>query len=338
MIMTGGARLSVRAAQTPDPNQTANERKFDLPQNGAAGAKCGARLPASRLFLTTDEHGISRLERGDRKAPRFSFLAFGIRLSKSPLSPWRGGVQHHRMAAPQRVDASVPANRPESPVKWAFRKALLLSLVAGAVHVFACWYSVAPHGSDFLYQHVSWFVMAYFLVLVLYNVFHLLYSARRKLLGYDQNDPRNLLATVVFLGTLLIITLLAVCVGEGFRYVGYKGIVSRGRPLVAAIKQYQLKQGTPPATLAALVPDYLPAIPGTGVNAYPRYEFITNNSPAKYGGDKWVLTVDVSTDDLTREELVYYPDQNYPSPPQVSMMRRCGDWACLSTARPRESH
>ena len=253
------------------------------------------------------------------------------------LAADRGRVQHRRMAAPEQVEAGVPVDRPESPVKWAFRKALLLSLVAGAVHVFACWYSVARHGSDFLLKHVSWLIMVYFLLLVLYNVFHLLYYAARKLLGYDKNDPRSLLATVVFLGILFVITLLAVCVGEAFRYVGYKGIVSRGGKLVTAIKQYQLKQGTPPATLAALVPDYLPAIPGTGVGAYPHYEFITNSSPVKYGGDKWVLSVEVSTGDLTRDELIYYPDQNYPSAEQVATVRRYGDWAYLSTARDKDS-
>jgi len=237
------------------------------------------------------------------------------------------------MVAPQQVDAGVSADRLESPVKWAFRKALLLSIVAGAVHVFACWYSVARHGSDFLYRYVSWFIMTYFLVLVLYNVFRLLYYAGRKLLGYDKNDPRSLLATVVFLAILFVITLLAISVGEAFRYIGFRGIIRRGKPLVTAIKQYQLKQGTPPANLDALVPDYLPAIPGTGAAAYPHYEFITNNSPRKYGGDKWVLTVDVSTGDLTRDELIYYPDQNYPSSEQVARMHRYGDWACLSTSR-----
>ena len=245
-------------------------------------------------------------------------------------------MQHRRMAAPEQVEAGVPVDRPKSTVNQAFRAGLLLSFVAGAVHVFACWYSVAPQGSDFLLKNVSWFIMAYFLLLVLYNVLHLLYYAGRKLLGYDKNDPRSLLATVVFLGIVFVITLLAVCVGEAFRYVGCKGIVRRGGQLVTAIKQYQLKQGTPPATLAALVPDYLPAIPGTGVNAYPHYEFITNNSPVKYGGDKWVLSVDVSTGDLTRDELIYYPDQNYPSPEQVATVRRYGDWAYLSTARHKD--
>ena len=235
------------------------------------------------------------------------------------------------MAAPEQVDAGAPVDRPKSPVNRAVRAGLLLSLVAGAAHVFACWYSVAPHGSDFLYKHISWFIMTYFVLLVLYNVFFLLYYAGRKLLGYDKNDPRSLLATAVFLGILFVITFLAIGVGEAFRDAGLRGIVRRGGQLVTAIEQFQVKSGALPGGLEELVPDYLPAIPDTGVGAYHEYTYLRKPDPVKYDGNPWVLFVNVSTDDLMQDLMIYYPDQNYPTNPIGRNVRRFADWAIIGT-------
>jgi hypothetical protein len=177
--------------------------------------------------------------------------------------------------------------------------------------------------------------MVYLIVTVLYNVVHIIVSVVGRLFGKGKRTWTELGATGLFLVIIFLVTIIGLIIGAMLRDRGYRAIVAHSQPLLAAIKQYQDKTGKPPDRLDALVPDYLPAIPDTGAGAYPNYEFITNASPTQYAGNRWVLSVDVSTDDLTRDQLIYYPDRNYPSKPQVAIARRFGDWAFLSTVRPK---
>lgn len=66
---------------------------------------------------------------------------------------------------------------------------------------------------------------------------------------------------------------------------------------------------------------------------YPNYEFITKGARGRYAGNAWVLTVDISTDELVQDAVVYYPNTNYPSPKEVATSRRIGDWAHVAVAR-----
>lgn len=47
----------------------------------------------------------------------------------------------------------------------------------------------------------------------------------------------------------------------------------RSRPLIAAINQFHADHGSPPKELQELVPDYLPAIPDTGVARFPSCQY-----------------------------------------------------------------
>ena len=58
----------------------------------------------------------------------------------------------------------------QTPVKRAVYGALLISTIVGVLHVFACWFSVAPHGSDILYNKISGMLLIYLFLVVLYNI------------------------------------------------------------------------------------------------------------------------------------------------------------------------
>ncbi|MBI5834521.1 MAG: hypothetical protein HZB16_19660, partial [Armatimonadetes bacterium] len=47
----------------------------------------------------------------------------------------------------------------------------------------------------------------------------------------------------------------------------------RSQPLIDAVRAYERDYGEPPATLADLVPKYLPAVPRTGLIGYPDYQY-----------------------------------------------------------------
>ena len=59
---------------------------------------------------------------------------------------------------------------PQTPVKRAVYGALLISTIVGVLHVFACWFSVAPPGSDILYNKISGMLLIYLFLVAHYNV------------------------------------------------------------------------------------------------------------------------------------------------------------------------
>jgi hypothetical protein len=181
-------------------------------------------------------------------------------------------------------------------------------------------------------------LVIYLFLVVLYNVVRITFAVVGRLFGVGKVGWPQLAGGAIFCGIVFVITLIAFGVGETMRDAGFKAITVRGRPLVAAIKQFQAKNGAPPGGLDELVPDFIPAIPDTGVGAYPKYEYLRQPDPVKYGGNPWVLFVNVSTDDQMQDLLIFYPNQNYPSRQQVASVRRFGDWAKISTPNPSNAN
>jgi hypothetical protein len=216
---------------------------------------------------------------------------------------------------------------PQTPVKRAVYGALIISTIVGVLHVFACWFCVAPHGSDFLYNKISGMLLIYLFLVVLYNVVRITFAVVGRLFGIGKVGWSPLAAGAIFCGIVFVITMIAFGVGETMRDAAFKAITVRGGPLIAAIKQFQAKNGALPGRLDELVPDFIPAIPDTGVGAYPKFEYLRKPDPAKYDGNPWVLYVNVSTDELMQDLLIFYPDQNYTPNRPGHLAGRFADWA-----------
>ena len=50
-------------------------------------------------------------------------------------------------------------------------------------------------------------------------------------------------------------------------------ISQRGEVIIQAIESYRAKEQKPPESLDVLVPEYIDKIPGTGIRAYPAFEY-----------------------------------------------------------------
>jgi hypothetical protein len=89
-------------------------------------------------------------------------------------------------------------------------------------------------------------------------------------------------------------TPLAFHAGSEVRMLGFQRFVERSRPLIAAIRAYDGVHGHPPETLDALVPEFLPEIPETGVGSSPAYGYasLVQDEPAGEGSDRWMLVED----------------------------------------------
>jgi len=85
-------------------------------------------------------------------------------------------------------------------------------------------------------------------------------------------------------------------VGDLMLRSSFDALKSRNPGLISSIEAYTDDNGTPPATLAVLVPDYLPAIPHTGIAVRPDYEYEPKPGLCGAGGDRpndWNLSVSI---------------------------------------------
>lgn len=101
--------------------------------------------------------------------------------------------------------------------------------------------------------------------------------------------------------TCALLFLPAMHLAQEMRLLGFYMISKRMEPAIVAIAKYQKDKDVAPASLEALVPDYLPEVP----SRIPPFE-ITIDSP-----DRWTIWADVSTGLLASDTFLYRSDRNY---------------------------
>jgi hypothetical protein len=111
------------------------------------------------------------------------------------------------------------------------------------------------------------------------------------------------------------------------RMPAFYRLAKRSVPLVQAIRAYEAQHGQPPPSLAALVPDFLSAVPNTGMGAYPDYKYYTGEEAARYDGNSWILVIPTSRGVLNWDSFMYFPLQNYPKTGYGGVLERIEDWA-----------
>lgn len=80
-------------------------------------------------------------------------------------------------------------------------------------------------------------------------------------------------ASMAWSAAFAVSTLVLLPVAFSVRSLSFRVLAWRSEPLVAAIHAFQHEHGAPPPSLVALVPGYLSAVPATGMQAYPDYEY-----------------------------------------------------------------
>lgn len=159
--------------------------------------------------------------------------------------------------------------------------------------------------------------------------------------------PVLLAALVVFLGGL-VATLRAKATGMRVMLWGLTGVLAgmgllrltgvartvvfaacaeRAQPLVDAITRFAQERRKPPAKLEDLVPAFLSEVPGTGVSAYPRFEFDQVGGEGQPHGSDWELRVSCPKGVLNWDVFFYWPSQDYPQQIYGGSVQRIGTWA-----------
>ncbi|HEY0156521.1 MAG TPA: hypothetical protein VGF28_04435 [Thermoanaerobaculia bacterium] len=124
-------------------------------------------------------------------------------------------------------------------------------------------------------------------------------------------------AVAMFCFVYFVVGVLGAVAERRMRMDAFAQLARRSEPLVAAIHAFEDDHGRPPASLAELVPRYLPAVPQTRMGAYPHYVYET--------GNEWLLRVPASTGPMNFDAFVYYPEQRYGR-----SGTRVGKWAYIT--------
>jgi hypothetical protein len=119
-----------------------------------------------------------------------------------------------------------------------------------------------------------------------------------------------------------------VLLGQRTRMAGMRSFTDRSQKLISAIDAFEREHSAPPESLDQLVPDYLPAVPSTGMMAYPEYTYHTGVDAAEsYLGNPWAPSVSTSSGGINFDMLLYLPNGNYPKHGFGGLLEPIGDWA-----------
>lgn len=136
---------------------------------------------------------------------------------------------------------------------------------------------------------------------------------------------RTLIAAIILAAAVL----MGVQWGWHIRMTAFHRLAERSAPLIQAIRAYETQHGSPPRDLAALVPGFLPSVPGTGMAAYPEYSYFVSKDHSEREGNPWVVIINTPSGGLNFDEFMYFPLQNYPAEGYGGSLQRIRDWAYL---------
>ena len=97
-------------------------------------------------------------------------------------------------------------------------------------------------------------------------------------------------------------------------------------PLVRAIEAFERQERRPPRDLSELVPRYLEGIPSTGMRGYSEWDYIHGADAHTYSENTWVLRVHTGGPGINFDQLLYFPNQQYPELGPGGWIERIGAW------------
>ena len=233
---------------------------------------------------------------------------------------WHSVQWHHPLSAKQAMsptNVSIPVS-----LERLFDKHLAIAIGIGAAigflpvtceyitmanlpHAISGWFAVFP---------LFVFVLVLFLALVglVPALTMMLFRGTRKAAG---------LVWIVCVSTL-VFSFPGISLSHAIRMQSLSQMAERSKPLIAAIKRFEIEKGSAPQGLEELVPKYISAIPATGIGAYPEYRYQRLENDV----DTWELRVDCGVGLLNWDEFFYRPSKKYGK--RVGgWVEPCGDWA-----------
>jgi len=96
------------------------------------------------------------------------------------------------------------------------------------------------------------------------------------------------------------------------RRAAFERVAQRGEVIIQAIDTYHTQESKLPESLNDLVPKYIDKIPGTGIRAYPMFEYEIPQTKDIYYRALYELRVKCPLGGSNWDCFVYWPSQDYP--------------------------
>lgn len=104
-------------------------------------------------------------------------------------------------------------------------------------------------------------------------------------------------------------------------------VANGAEPLINAIEQYNLEKGRYPDALSELSPEYIDAIPNTGMCGYP--EFVYEKAQPGAGFSKYMLYIHTPGGGINFDRFLYWPEGGYPDYFYGGYSELIGKWAYI---------
>ncbi|HVX11240.1 MAG TPA: hypothetical protein VHC22_08680 [Pirellulales bacterium] len=223
-----------------------------------------------------------------------------------------------------QTELQIPIPPPRSPPRVLSDKREKIQLITFALSAivyfpFSQWISTTRVGTMFF----LWGQMAYLFPLLIAFL-----AIPFQILGLILEQTRRQSFFWLMLCLLFVISCITgIILGQKVRTAGMRAFAQRSRPLIAAIEQYRRDHSAPPRSLDDLVPDYLPQVPSTGMMAYPEYHYYAGEAKIAYAGNPWALSVATPSGGINFDQILYFPNQNYPATGYGGSLQPIDDWA-----------
>lgn len=137
---------------------------------------------------------------------------------------------------------------------------------------------------------------------------------------------RACLATALLCGVFVSAVVLGFQVSMKIKLNMFRALASSdtASTLVTAIHRFQDDRSNPPGSLTDLIPQFLSAVPSTGMVGYPEFKYRTDTTD---NGNPWRLEVQCGGPGINFDILLYLPNQNYPPYGYGGRLERMGRWA-----------
>jgi hypothetical protein len=197
----------------------------------------------------------------------------------------------------------------------------ILMISLGAVFVLLEWYPVSDGPPDkelcFLSFNLIFFMLPiFFAALGAYIVVPLAFMG----FFFVKGKTRSVLLVIgiIFL-TACLVAHLSRFVNWEIRYSSFERVSQRAEVVIQAIESYREHENKAPESLDCLVPEYIDTIPGTGIRAYPFFEYEIPEAVGQYHKDifekhnvPYELRVNCSIGVLNWDCFIYWPSESYP--------------------------
>ncbi len=142
----------------------------------------------------------------------------------------------------------------------------------------------------------------------------------------------------LFIGVIFLMSFLVINISHSLswkiRKSSFERVSQRAEPIVQAIEAYRKHESKAPESLNELVPEYIDKIPGTGIRAYPVFEYETLKGTDRHYREIfekhnaiYELRVDCPLGGLNWDCFIYWPSESYPDKMYGGVTELINKWA-----------